>query len=119
MVQHGVTVHEAITRRRFAKRHRGAGEAPVGCGEGHAEFPTGLDARSGATDRHGASLVNGAQLLRVALEIAAHQREILVDPDEDTATVELAVIATTHDDERLLVLRAHRIHQLFAVVTTT
>jgi len=62
--------------------------------------------------------VDRAELLRVSLEIAAHEGEILVDPDEDAAAVELAAVATAHDDEGLLVLGTDRVEQFGAVVTT-
>ena len=56
------------------------------------------------------------EFLGVSLEVAAHQGEVLVDPDEDAAAEELAVVATAHDHEGLLVLGAHGIEQLGAVV---
>src|SRR5664280_793781 len=63
--------------------------------------------------------MNRTDLLRVALEVAADQREVLVDPDEHTTAVELAVVATAHDDEGLLVLSAHGVQQFRPIIATT
>ena len=68
------------------------------------KLPAGFESRTGATHAHRTGLVDRAELLRVPLEVPAHEGEVLVDPDEDAAAVELSVVATAHDDERLLVL---------------
>jgi hypothetical protein len=62
--------------------------------------------------------MDGAEFLWVSLKKTAHQREVLVDPDEDAATKQATVIATAHDDEGLLVLSANGIKKLRAVVAT-
>ena len=84
-------------------------------------MPNSRLARGADRPAHGdrAGLVDRADLLGVTLKVPAHQREVLVDPDEHTAAVELASVATAYDDERLLVLASHRIEEFGAVVAAT
>ncbi len=76
----------------------------------------GLEARAGAAARDRTGLVDRTEFLRVALQVAAHQGEVLVDPDEDAAAEEMVAVATAHDDEGLLVLRTHGVEEFRAVV---
>src|ERR1019366_8989799 len=73
----------------------------------HARVRTALQAET-------ARQPDRAQLLREALDPAAHQREIPVDPDVGAARHELTVEQRVDDDEELAVLRAARIEQLGA-----
>src|SRR6185369_15429496 len=57
-----------------------------------------------------------AELLREALDPAARQREIAVDPDVRADRHLLAAEEPVDDDEDLLVLRARGIHELVALV---
>jgi hypothetical protein len=48
----------------------------------------------------------------IALVPAPDHREVLVDPDQDAARVGLTPVPAPDDDERLLVLGAHRVQDL-------
>src|SRR5664279_5223782 len=119
MVQHRVCVDKSIGGRWTGEGYGGLGLATVTGGEGHAECSAGLEAGSRLAERDGTGLMDRPQLLRVTLKVTAHEREVLVDPDEDAAAVELLAVTTAHDDEGLLVLRAHRVEQFRAVIAAT
>jgi hypothetical protein len=57
------------------------------------------------------------ELLRIPLNLSTHQRKVLVDPDEQAPAVETILVTAANDDERLLVLRAHRVEKFRSVVT--
>src|ERR1039458_2022080 len=118
MMQHCVAVDEAVGRALTQKRHRCLGEATIIRGQGHAEGATSFETGTGSASGDGSRLVNGAEFLRVPLEVPPHEREVLVDPDEEAPTVETILVATAHDDEGLLVLSAHGTEQSRAVVAT-
>ena len=74
-----------------------------------------LDAGVGrAVEAEGARDPDRAELLGEALQPAAREREVAVDPDERARRHLLAVEQRVDDDERLLVLRARGIEQLAA-----
>jgi hypothetical protein len=62
--------------------------------------------------------MNGTYFLGVTLKVAAHEREILVDPDEDAPTVEVTFVATPYDDESFFVLTSHGVEE-FGTVSAT
>jgi acyl-CoA synthetase (NDP forming) len=61
--------------------------------------------------------VNRTELLGIALQVSAHQCEILIDPYEEASAVELLAITTAHDHEGFPVLGPDGIEQLGAVGT--
>ena len=67
-----------------------------------------------AVEAEGARDPDRAELLREALQPAAGEREVAVDPDERAGRHLLAVEQRVDDEERLLVLRARGIEQLAA-----
>ena len=95
--------------------HRCLGDAALVGGAGGAERGSRLDAGVGrAVEAEGARDPDRAELLREALQPAAGEREVAVDPDERARRHLLAVEQRVDDDERLLVLRARGIQQLAA-----
>src|ERR1700730_6845311 len=113
----------------FGKRWRW--EKPAGLAQGHpgtrqaavfrrqrgAEAPAGGMLRGGLSwDVVGAGDPSRAELLRPALDQAAHQRHVLVHPDEWAEGDAFVAVASTHQENALPVLGAHRIKELFAVV---
>src|SRR4029079_13960566 len=92
---------------------RGLGQpAPVGRA-GAAEGGPGPHARvGGPAEAEGARDPDLAELLREALDPAAGQREVAVDPDERAGRDLLAVEQRVGDDEELLVLRPRRVDEL-------
>ena len=119
MVQHRVPIHEAVGGPVAFDGDGRFRESTVTRGQGHAESSADFEPGPGAASADGTGLVNRSELFGIALEVPAHEREVLVDPDEQAPAKELVPVATAHDDERLLVLRAYRIEQLRAVITAT
>src|SRR3989442_5393251 len=113
-MSHLVRVDEAVGLRWLAQGEDRLRQPSITRRQGGTEHATCGDLRRCLGMRVRAGLPHRAQLLRVALMEAATDGEVLVDPDVDAAGVRLAAEAAADDDERLLVLRAHRVEQLLA-----
>ncbi len=88
-------------------------QAPVVRRERSAEDRAGARAGVGdAVEPERARHPDRAELLREALDPAAGEREVAIDPDVRTGRDVLAVEHRVDDDEELLVLAARRVEQL-------
>ena len=92
------------------ERHRALGQ-PVAVGR---DRPGERAALGAAVEPERPRHVDLAELLGEALDPAAHQGEVVVDPDVRAGRDGLAVEQRVHDDEELLVLPPHRLEQLVA-----
>ena len=95
------------------ERDRAEGEAAVAGREGAREAAARPELRHGpGREWEVPRDVDGAQLLREALDPAARQGEVAVDPDVRAGRHRFAVQQRVHDDEELPILASNRVVQL-------
>ncbi len=111
-MQHRERVHEPVGLGASGDREAGVDDPPVVDADACAEPPAGLQLGTGLAVAYRTRDPDRAELLRVALVPAPDHREVLVDPDQDAPRVRLAPVSAPDDDERLLVLGAHRVKEL-------
>ena len=116
-------VHErrAVVRRAVLRdaleRHRPLREPPVVGGAGSAvDGARPQPGVGGAVEPEAARDPDRPQLLREALQPAAGEREVAIDPDVGAVRHLLAVEKRVHDEEELAVLRARRVGELVAAL---
>ena len=83
----------------------------VVCRQGGAKLRSRRQARARLAVGEDSRDMHRSELLRVALEPAATDREVLGDPDRDAPAVNRALVRAAHDDEGLEVLRSNRIEK--------
>ena len=116
VVEHGQGVHEAGVLAVSGDGELGLDQAAAVGRAGGSKAASGLEPGAGLPDGDGSGHPDVAELLGVALHVAAEHGVVLVDPDVGAAAVRLALVGAADHDEALLVLESVGVEHLVEVV---